>query len=158
MNGNNRRLYRSRTDVMIGGVCAGVAEYFGVDVTLVRLLWALAALFPPAPGVLAYIIAWIIVPVRPAFSASETRMGEGEIVDERDAIEPGEQRPAVERQEWSREARRKMAGLVLLAIGSLLLTRNLFPWFDLDRFWPVVLIVAGLALVFRNAGSRSSRG
>ena len=46
----------------IGGVCAGFAEYFDMDVTLVRLIWAALVLIPPAPGVIIYIVAWIILP------------------------------------------------------------------------------------------------
>lgn len=56
-----RRLFRSRKQSVIGGVAGGLAEYFEVDVVLVRLLWVLAA-FVGGGGVLAYIIAWVIIP------------------------------------------------------------------------------------------------
>ena len=55
-----KRLYRSRTDRMIGGVCGGIAEYFNVDPTLVRLAGVI--LLFAGIGVPAYLIAWIIVP------------------------------------------------------------------------------------------------
>ena len=58
-----KRLYRSRTDRMIGGVCGGIAEYFNVDPTLVRLAGVI--LLFAGIGVPAYLIAWIIVPERP---------------------------------------------------------------------------------------------
>jgi phage shock protein PspC (stress-responsive transcriptional regulator) len=59
-----RRLFRSATDVRIAGVCAGIAEYFDVDPTIVRLLWALLTLVPGAIvlGVFAYGIAWLVMP------------------------------------------------------------------------------------------------
>lgn len=59
-----RRLRRSATDVRIAGVCAGIAEYFNTDSTVVRLLWAVLTLFPGAIvlGVLAYLLAWIVMP------------------------------------------------------------------------------------------------
>jgi phage shock protein C len=62
------RLRRSTTDVKIAGVCAGIAEYFTVDATLVRLAWALLTIFPGAIvlGVIAYAIAWIVIPPAPA--------------------------------------------------------------------------------------------
>ena len=59
-----KRLYRSRSERMIAGVCGGVAEYFGVDPTLVRIL-ALATFLIPGSGVIAYLIAWVIVPEEP---------------------------------------------------------------------------------------------
>lgn len=61
---NVRRLYRSRYDKKLGGVCAGLANFFQIDPTLVRLLWVLLVVFYGA-GILAYIIAWIIVPEEP---------------------------------------------------------------------------------------------
>ncbi|MFH1450659.1 MAG: PspC domain-containing protein [archaeon] len=56
-----KKLYRSKTDRKIAGVCGGLAEYFEVDPTLVRLLWVVFTLCGGA-GLLAYIIAWIIIP------------------------------------------------------------------------------------------------
>jgi phage shock protein C len=59
-----RRLRRSATDVRIAGVCAGIAEYFAVDATIVRLLWVILTIIPGAIilGVLAYAIAWLVMP------------------------------------------------------------------------------------------------
>lgn len=59
-----KRLYRSKRNRMIGGVCGGVGEYFNVDPTFVRLLWVLLT-FAYGSGVLVYIIAWIIIPEHP---------------------------------------------------------------------------------------------
>lgn len=59
----DKKLYRSQTDKMIAGVCGGIAEYFGIDSTLVRLGWVLFT-FAGGSGILAYIIAWIIMPYR----------------------------------------------------------------------------------------------
>jgi phage shock protein C len=59
-----RKLMRSRTDRKIAGVCAGFAEYFDLDVTVVRVVWLIVAFFGGG-GVLAYVIAWIVVPEEP---------------------------------------------------------------------------------------------
>jgi len=59
-----KRLYRSRKDKILGGVCGGIAEYFNVDPVIIRLLWVLFAL-AYGSGVLVYIIAWIIIPRTP---------------------------------------------------------------------------------------------
>ncbi len=62
-----KRLYRSKDSKVLGGVCGGLAEYFDIDPTLVRLAYVLlefcTAFFP---GILLYIVAWIIVPEKNA--------------------------------------------------------------------------------------------
>ena len=65
-----RRLYRSRTDRMIGGVCGGIAEYSNLDPTLVRVLFILLAFITGGATLLAYPILWIVVPEQPAAPAS----------------------------------------------------------------------------------------
>jgi phage shock protein C len=49
----------------LAGVCAGFARYLDVDVTLVRILWVLLVIFPPVPGIVAYIVCWIVMPNDP---------------------------------------------------------------------------------------------
>jgi phage shock protein C len=65
-----RRLARSETDKQIAGVCGGLAEYFGLDSTIVRLAAVIIAIYPGAVigGIVAYLIAWFIMPARPAAS------------------------------------------------------------------------------------------
>ena len=65
-----RRLARSETDKQIAGVCGGLAEYFGLDSTLVRLAAVIIAIYPGCVigGIVAYLIAWFIMPARPAAS------------------------------------------------------------------------------------------
>jgi len=60
----DKKLYRSRTEKMIGGVCGGIAEYFDVDPTIVRIIWVLVCL-AVGSGVLIYIIAYLIIPEKP---------------------------------------------------------------------------------------------
>jgi phage shock protein C len=58
------RLTRPSDDQKIAGVCAGFARYFGVDTTLVRILWIVLVIWPiPFIGVIGYIVAWIVMPV-----------------------------------------------------------------------------------------------
>jgi phage shock protein C len=56
-----KRLYRTREGRVVAGVCAGIAAYFGIDPTLVRLVFALFTIFGGA-GVLLYLVAWIVIP------------------------------------------------------------------------------------------------
>ena len=56
-----KRLYKSRNDRMIAGVCGGIGEYFDIDPTLIRILWV-TLLFMAGGGLVAYLIAWIVIP------------------------------------------------------------------------------------------------
>lgn len=70
------KLYRSRTDRMLAGVCGGLGEYFGVDSSLVRLALVMLVVFG-GTGILAYIIAWIVIPEAP-LSAPDYRQDKQE--------------------------------------------------------------------------------
>lgn len=59
-----KKLYRSKTDQMIGGVCAGIAKYVNMDPTVIRLLWVMVALFGGS-GVLVYLILLVVIPLEP---------------------------------------------------------------------------------------------
>ncbi len=63
---NSKKLYLSESDRKLCGVCGGIAEYFGIDSTLVRLLWVVCSLFFGS-GIVAYIIAALIIPKSPVF-------------------------------------------------------------------------------------------
>jgi phage shock protein C len=60
-----KRLYRSRTDQMVGGVCAGLAKFFGLDPTVMRLIF-LFLFFLGGNGLLIYLILWVVIPLEPA--------------------------------------------------------------------------------------------
>lgn len=57
----SRRLYRSRSDKKIAGVCGGLAVYFGIDPVIPRLIWVFLAL-GAGIGILAYLICWLVIP------------------------------------------------------------------------------------------------
>ena len=63
-----KRLYRSRTNSQVGGVAGGLGEYFGIDPTLIRIVW-LIAILGLGTGLLLYIILWIVIPQEPEFEA-----------------------------------------------------------------------------------------
>jgi phage shock protein PspC (stress-responsive transcriptional regulator) len=63
-----KRLYRSRADKKIAGVCGGLARYMGIDPVIPRLVWVVLALAWGA-GILAYLICWIVIPMEPGGSA-----------------------------------------------------------------------------------------
>lgn len=73
--GNNKKLTRS-SHRMIAGVCAGIAEYFGWEVTLLRIVYILATLFTAFAGVIIYIILWIVMPEKRLSDGYEDRMND----------------------------------------------------------------------------------
>jgi phage shock protein C len=129
----SKRLYRSVEDSKLGGVCGGLGEYFNIDPTFIRIL-AVLLVFADGVGILAYIIAWIIMPKKPL-----------ELTDG----QPKE-KPATD-SNWNRH----MPGMILIAVGLLLLIKNYCWWFDFgDIFWPMLLIIAGLIVIFSAGGKK----
>ena len=61
-NIKGKRLLRSKKNKMIGGVCSGIGAYLGIDPTVIRLIWVILTFFSFGAGVLAYVVAWVIIP------------------------------------------------------------------------------------------------
>lgn len=125
-----KKIYRPRQNRMLGGVCMGIARYFDIDVTLVRLLWLLLVLIRGA-GIIAYIIAWIIIPDE---SGAEDAASFG-----------GNKNPGDTRT----------LGLIVVIIGVFLLILKLVPAFLFRLFWPLLIIIIGLLIMF--GGLRGNR-
>ena len=64
-----KRLYRSKKDRILGGVCAGLGEHLDVDPTVIRLVWAVVTVLSMGTGIIIYILAWIIIPEEDADTA-----------------------------------------------------------------------------------------
>ena len=122
-----RRLMRSRDDRMIGGVAGGLGAYLGIDPIIVRLVFVVLAL-AGGGGILAYVIAWIVIPEAPV-----------------DGM------PAPERTGSSTPM---LAGLVLVALGGLMLADQLLPAFSWRYVGPVLLILLGGLLLAQRATDR----
>ncbi len=132
-----RRLQRSR-ERKLGGVAGGVAEYFDLEPTVVRLLFVLATLLGVGLAIPIYIVLWIVMPAAPAGDS-------GAAFEARQAGAPGAR---------AREA--TILGAVLLGAGLLLLAGQLDiglgAWRVLRFSWPLALIAIGIA--FLLAGPR----
>jgi len=151
-----KRLYRSNRERVLGGVAGGIADYFDVDPILIRLAWVLLAF--SGVGVLAYVVAWIIIPEEP-WRTRPARQGESGGQDQPAAGLTTE--PAVERDESGsragggdrREYRHgipsgaRILGLILMGVGVLLLLRNFLPQLWIIPFWPLIIILVGVALL-----------
>ncbi|MDD4767367.1 MAG: PspC domain-containing protein [Desulfotomaculaceae bacterium] len=129
------KLYRSRKTRIIAGVAGGLAEYFEIDVTLVRLLWILTV-FAGGTGVLAYIIAVIIIP------EGKDAFGVPKAEQDKDRVKP-EKSP-------HRETARRNAGLLLIGLGMVLLAYEILPQDLLRYIWPLLLIALGIFILFKD--------
>lgn len=121
-----RQLTRPREGRMLAGVASGLARYLAVDPVIVRLVFVVLAL-AGGGGVLAYLIGWIAIP-------SEPEQGDA---------------PAAPRTE---SATSVVAGLVLVALGGILLVQRLVPALSWRYLGPALLIALGVLLLARKAG------
>lgn len=137
----SRKLYRSTSNKVIAGICGGLGEHFDIDPTIIRIVAVVAGLASCGAVLLFYLLAWIIIPQQP--------FGET----------PAESVPTVEpsvrplRAGW----RVYLPGLILVSIGGLLLLREYVVWFQWHDIWPLILVVLGLLLIFRD-GNRANSG
>jgi len=136
----NRRLTRSR-DAMVGGVAAGVANWIGTDPALVRIAWALLVPLTGGAALLAYIVAWIVVPEEPRHPAAATAIIAGEPVADSAAQVP----PATDAVDPGRTAMLVGGGLVL--IGLWFLVREYLPDINWGLIWPLLLVAAGVVIL-----------
>ena len=80
----NKKLYRSTNNRMLGGVCGGISDYFGIDPTIIRLLYLVLSIFTACfPGLLLYIICLFVIPNEPGYSNAkpEARDAGGDYTD-----------------------------------------------------------------------------
>ncbi|MCH7946950.1 MAG: PspC domain-containing protein [candidate division Zixibacteria bacterium] len=134
-----KRLYRSNSCRMLGGICGGMGEYFEVDPTVVRVIAVILGLASAGWAVIAYIIGWIIIP--------EELPG---TVKAKKSSEPDNKPKAhYASATWTRY----FPGLALIFFGSIILVRENLFWFAWDEIWPVMLIGIGLALIFWRSNS-----
>jgi phage shock protein C len=131
------RLYRSRRDRMLAGVAGGLAEIWGADVALVRIIWALLVVFTGGVALLIYIVMAIVIPDEEhVFGTTGAPGGEHEPRPEAaGALSPG-----------------VLIGGFLVILGGFFLIREIFPAIDFDLFWPLILVAVGVLLVVTAIG------
>ena len=129
-----KKFQRDTQHKVIGGVCAGLANYFDIDATLLRLLLAFLILFA-GTGFWLYIILWIVMPagrIEPSSDGVETFVPET-------TQEPKNNRGSM------------IVGLTLIVLGALGLLHRFVPEFNWQMVWPIALIVLGLVLILPKA-------
>jgi phage shock protein C len=127
-----KKLYRSRKNRVIAGVCAGLADYFNIDAWIVRLIF-LAFLFADGIAAVAYIVLMIIV-----------------------SEEPGENPEAVHTETPTPTSRfsdrRTVFAVIIICVGVVFLLKQILPWqwFDAHIFWPIVAVAVGIFLIIKK--------
>jgi phage shock protein C len=137
----NRRLYKSRRNKVIDGVCGGIAEYFDVDPTIVRLLWVLVT-FMGGSGFILYIVGMIIMPVNPEHLATKANQ-----------VQPVS----------NGTDKKRFFGVMLILAGAFFLLLNIgwfwgFSWWSFSRsvLLPVLLISLGAFFIYMQTSKRKN--
>jgi len=151
-----KRLYRSKKDRVIGGVASGIAEYFDVDPTIIRLVWVLAAL--AGVGILAYIVAMIIIPEAPFEGMPTGSPATASTAEPGSEAQPQTPIPGLKEFDNRRRKDRssRIAGIALVLFGGYMLLQRIFPHAMLDRFWPVILVLIGVYLLAGSSKKQDS--
>ena len=125
-----KKLYRSKSETMISGVCGGLGQYFGIDPTIVRILFVFLA-FYHFLGVWVYLVMAILLPIPPEGYEEEAASS---------AFQDGSQTTKI-----------IGGGLIIMGIFAMLSTINLqiFSWLRFQNLWPVLLILFGVTLLVR---------
>jgi len=136
-----KKLYRSESSRVIGGVCAGLGEYLGVDAVLVRLVFGALALLNGL-GAIAYVIMWLIVPTESQVELSGEDLFKANLEEM-----SGQARNFGERMKNSSQGT-VIIGFALVGLGAVVLLKNVLPWLDMAFVWPVGLIIIGIYILF----------
>lgn len=147
--------YRDRSKGVIAGVCAGLAEYFGVTAVLLRLIFVLLA-FSGGPAVLAYMILWIVLPDKATLGIAHRDTMRENVQDIR-----SQARSLGQQLQGALGGRRDAAGasshhvlwlggtLIVIGLVSLGDALNLLSWFHPRILWAMALILAGVVMLSR---------
>lgn len=146
-------LFKSNKNKVFAGVCGGIAEYFKVDATLIRLAWALA-FFVGGSGFILYILAMIIMPENPNTISSNPVRDQDPANNEK----APENMPETKHESMAshnEDKRRQILGLILIAVGGYFLLQRFFPYFHFGNWWPLILIaIGGFVLLQGRGGAR----
>ncbi len=138
-----KKLRRKRKDRMLGGVCAGLADYFEIDVSLVRLAMVLFTLLEGV-GILFYVLAWIVIPEEQEEKPEEIHQElKPEVTSEGESEK--ETKPV-----GDTSGTNILGGIILILLGILLLIRNFVVWIPFSKIWPVFLILIGVWVLIKS--------
>lgn len=146
-----KKLYRDEHRKVIGGVCAGLADYFDIDIAIVRALFLLTFIFM-GTGLMVYIVLWIVLPKKGYgfFNPDvDYRVPPQEPYASSGKMPPQPGNPFVGQSKKGASTAGLIIGVILIFIGAsfLLHELNMFRFWHMGRLWPVILVIAGFAMM-----------
>ena len=133
----NRKLYRNSMNRVIGGVCSGLADFFGLDIALVRIAFVIAFLFASF-GFWLYIILWIVLP------ETQQTIDNGQQNQSRSQSSQSE---SVSVSKSESKIKSIFAGAFIILIGLLFLVNNFIPINWVWKLWPLILVAIGIVMI-----------
>jgi phage shock protein C len=134
----SQRLYRLPSKAMIGGVCAGLAEYFKIDPSIIRVIFVLGT-FAKGIFLLLYLLLWVALPTSSdvstfSVSSTDSTLTPSNIMETR------------------KQNSNFLGGIILVVVGFIFLFDefDLFWWFRFDKLWPIIPIIIGLYILFKD--------
>ena len=154
-----KRLYRSETDKMIGGVCGGLGTYLGMDPLILRILFVVAAMMNGI-GLAIYLLMWLFVPRAEAGELTQEEVVRHNVAEIRNrAQELGQEARQALDKPWAMEdkasTRPLVIGGVLVGIGLLVLLQNFGILWPLGKLWPLAVSALGVLLLLNHLKDRA---
>lgn len=149
-----KRLYRSETDRMIGGVCGGLGTYLGIDPLIWRILFVVAAMMNGI-GLVVYLMLWLLVPTAAAAELSQEQVVRQNVAEIRNRARAlgQEARQVLDKPRFAEDEGGKrpfVVGIVMVGIGLLILLQNLGLLWPLGKLWPLAVIALGVVLLLNH--------
>ncbi|HUW24070.1 MAG TPA: PspC domain-containing protein [Patescibacteria group bacterium] len=138
------KLHRSETDRVLAGIAGGLGEYFHLDPVVIRLIFIV--LFLQGAGFLLYLILWIVIPTQSKLEKSSQEIFRDNAQEIKDKAEAW---TADLRAQGRRQNTQLWFGILVIFLGLWLLLENFgfFSFFRLEKFWPLLLILLGMAIL-----------
>ena len=161
----NRRLHRSRKNNVVSGVCGGFAEYFNIDTVIVRILWICLTLGSFGAGIIIYVISAILMPEdmgQYSNDAGHTGTGSSNYSNNTNSNYTDNKEYAgsdfnAQQAQWSEtqksadsSKKRLIFGGILVILGAFMFIKIVFPWIQFKFLWPLIIIGAGILLLYRG--------
>jgi len=143
---------------MIAGVAGGLANYFDIDPTIVRVLFVVS-IFIGGGGILAYIILWIVVPEEQFIFQSSGSTASDKKDNDKSASGLENQNSSYGNSEIdnmlskAHSNKKYFVGAILIFLGILFLLDNFFPHFHFEHYWPLILIALGVGIIMKSTNN-----
>lgn len=149
MPANFQGLYRSESNKIIAGVAGGLGEYFNIDPTIIRIIFILLTVFGGS-GLIIYIVLWLVIPAKSQSPKHPQDTIRSNIEDMKSTTKTFTH--SIRNPGSSGDNSRFWWAIIIILIGFFFLMNNygLLDPLDLEKLWPVILMIFGLAIILRK--------